>query len=230
MEIAMRYPNISRGVFALRLNRFAARVEINGTERLCHVKNTGRLGELLIAGNTVYCVHAGSPDRKTEWDIVAAEKDGTLFNIDSQAPNLVFAEFAKAGRFNGTWDDVRSEQRYGNSRFDFMLTRGVCCHYVEIKGVTLERNGTLFFPDAPTIRGVKHLRELVRARESGFGASVCFVVQMRGAKAFSPNDDTQPEFGKALRAARDAGVGIYAYDCDVFPDSLAIRSEVKVVL
>ena len=238
----MKYPNIRAGTFLARPNRFVAQVEVEGNLQVCHVKNTGRCRELLVPGCRVYLVDSHNPVRKTRFDLVAVEKEGPagplLINMDSQAPNRVFGEWAAAGGLGFVPTLLRPEMTYGNSRIDyyweflnggektFDSTRG----FVEVKGVTLEEDGVVRFPDAPTLRGVKHLEELVRARRAGYEAAVCFVIQMEDVIRFQPNDRTHPAFGQALRAAAAAGVEVLALDCRVAPDRLELNRPVPVEL
>lgn len=241
----MRYDHISRGTFLARPNRFIAHVALEGQEKtgdfvICHVKNTGRCRELLIPGTTVYLEKSGNPTRKTAYDLIAVEKgsaeggSGTLINMDAQAPNQVFAQWARSGAFRSGLTLLQGEKTWGNSRFDFYyeysengeIHRG----FVEVKGVTLERDGAVYFPDAPTERGVKHLEELMACRAAGYEAAVCFVIQMEKADFFSPNDLTHPAFGDALRRAQAAGVEILAHTCHVTPDSLTMAEAVEVRL
>ena len=224
----MRYDNIVRGRFLSRPNRFIALVDIDGAETVCHVKNTGRCRELLVPGAEVYLVPGTAPGRKTPYDLVAVDKSGVLINMDAQAPNRVFAEFART--FDPQALAVRPEFRFGDSRLDFCLTRPDGLHLVEVKGVTLESGGHARFPDAPTERGVKHIRELMRAVEQGHRATAFFVVQMAQVTDFAPNDDTHPAFGAALRQAIAAGVQVVAYACRVTPDTMSIDRPVPVIL
>ena len=227
----MQYLNICSARFLARPNRFVARVEREGTEETVHVKNTGRCRELLVPGATVYLTRGDNLHRKTQYDLVAVEKGPLLVNLDSQAPNRAFAEWARAGRFRPELTLLRPETTWGNSRFDFYWEgTGGRRGFVEVKGVTLEEGGHARFPDAPTLRGVKHLEELARCREQGYEAAVCFVLQMGGMVDFAPNDATHPAFGDALRRAAGAGVRVLAVECDVTPDTLAIRGPVPVRL
>lgn len=223
----MQYRNIVAGTFLNRPNRFLAEVSIQGQTVICHVKNTGRCRELLIQGASVYLEDfgAGPLPRKTRYDLIAVEKGERLINMDAQAPNQVFWEWTQ--QQEGYW---RPEVKWGNSRFDFAWEDGARKGFVEVKGVTLEENGTALFPDAPTQRGVKHLRELIRAREEGLEAGVCFIIQMEQVTRFCPNDQTHPEFGAALRDAAKAGVQISAHCCRVTPNTICMEEEVPVVL
>lgn len=228
----MTYENIIAGRFLARPNRFIAHVEVGGVQVVAHVKNTGRCRELLVPNAAVYLQdwgeeHAG---RKTRYDLIAVDKGGLLINMDSQAPNRVFAEWAKAGGFVSGLTALKPEAKWGNSRFDFYWEAGARRGFTEVKGVTLEQDGHVRFPDAPTARGVKHLEELMLAMGEGFEAAVCFVIQMEGMKLFSPNDDTHPQFGDALRRAAAAGVRVLAMECAVTPDTLEIVRPVPVCL
>ena len=224
----MQYGQVREGRFLSRPNRFIAHVAIDGAETVVHVKNTGRCRELLVPGATVYVERSANPQRKTAYDLIAVEKGGRLINMDAQAPNRVFREFA--GVFDPTAEAVHPEFTYGQSRLDFCLTTPAGLHLVEVKGVTLEEGGHTRFPDAPTERGIKHLRELERAVAEGHRATVFFVIQMADVLDFAPNDVTHPAFGEALRHAAAAGVEVAAYDCAVTADTLSIRHVVPVVL
>lgn len=227
----MEYAAIRKAEFVARPNRFVAQVLLDGVPETVHVKNTGRCRELLTPGAAVYLAQGDNPNRKTRYDLVAVEKGSLLVNMDSQAPNKVFAEWAGAGQFRPGLMLLRPETFWGNSRFDFYWEaadgrKG----FVEVKGVTLEEDGHARFPDAPTLRGVKHLEELVLCREQGYEATVCFVLQMGGMKDFAPNDATHPAFGAVLRRAAAQGVQVLAVDCTVTPGSLQMARPVPVRL
>ena len=226
----MVYENILKGKFLARPNRFIAHVEVNGRTEICHVKNTGRCRELLVPGAVVYLERAGNPMRKTQYDLIAVRKGDLLINMDAQAPNKAFGEWAAAGGFLPEVTAIRPEFTWGDSRFDFRLEDGQGPIFVEVKGVTLEEAGEVRFPDAPTQRGAKHLRGLLRAVEQGYRAAVCFVIQMKGPTVFRPNDRTDPAFGQALRQAAAGGVQVLAVDCLAEPDSLVIDGLVPVDL
>ena len=224
----MKYEKIQQGTFIERPNRFIAHVEIEGTDTVVHVKNTGRCRELLVPGAPVYLERSANPARKTAYDLIAVKKGERLVNMDAQAPNRVFAEFAR--RYDPTAIAVHSEVVYGSSRLDFCLETVGGLHFVEVKGVTLEQDGHVTFPDAPTERGVKHLQELQRAVREGHRATVFFVIQMSDVTDFAPNDENHAAFGAELRRAAQNGVSVAAYDCTVEPDRLEIRKPVKVIL
>ena len=225
----MNYSNMVPGTFRARPNRFIAHIDIDGREQVCHVKNTGRCRELLTPGADVYCQESGNPARKTKYDLIAVRKGSRLINMDSQAPNAAAKEWLLRGGL-GQIEDLKPEFKHGDSRFDFsFLKEGKRC-FLEVKGVTLETDGVCAFPDAPTDRGVKHLRGLTRAVEEGFGGYVLFVIQMEDVKYLHPNDVTDPAFGSALREAAAAGVEVLAMDCAVTPDSMVIRKHVDVRL
>lgn len=226
----MQYQKILPGIFLSRPNRFVARVEVDGAEAVCHVKNTGRCRELLVPGARIYLEECRKPGRKTDFDLIAVEKGSRLINMDAQAPNQVFGEWARAGAFIPGLTLLRPETTFSASRFDFYWEAPGRRGFVEVKGVTLEEDGVVRFPDAPTLRGVKHLEELIRARQAGYEAAVCFVVQMEDVIRFEPNDRTHPAFGQALRAAAAAGVEVLALDCRAAPDRLELNRPVPVML
>ena len=226
----MKYSKITEGRFISRANRFVATVEINGVPTTVHVKNTGRCRELLVPGATVYLTVSDNPARKTKHDLIAVNKNGLLINMDSQVPNDVAAEWLPESGLFSPGAMIRREVTCGKSRFDFMIREGDKTSYLEVKGVTLETDGIARFPDAPTERGAKHLRELTALAEQGFGTYVLFVIQMKGIRELRPNDAMDPAFGAALREAAAAGVVIRAVDCIVSPESLVADREVKVVL
>ena len=226
----MQYRSVISGRFLARPNRFIAKVDINGQIETVHVKNTGRCRELLVPGVEVFLEKGNNPNRKTAYDLIAVRKGERLINMDSQAPNKVFREWAAEGHFLPEVLGIHGEYSYGESRLDFCLETSAGLHFVEVKGVTLEEDGAARFPDAPTERGIKHIRELQRAVEEGHSATLFFVVQMADVASVAPNDETHPAFGAALREAAAAGVQVRAYDCDVTADRLTIRREVPVIL
>ena len=215
----MKYDNIVRGIFINRPNRFIAQVEVEGRQEMVHVKNTGRCRELLLPGSEVWLTAPGTPGRKTKYDLVAVRKDtGVLFNIDSQAPNRVVKEWLAARNY----DRIVPEYTYGDSRIDFYMEGEGLRFLMEVKGCTLEIHGMGYFPDAPTERGIKHLRELARAAGEGYQAILAFVIQMEGVREVRPNVATHPAFGRALEEAKDAGVRVLFLPCHVEPDVLEI--------
>ncbi len=226
----MKYKHIVQGEFLERPNRFIAYVNIDGKKETVHVKNTGRCKELLIPGAEVYLEKSDNPDRKTRYDLIGVKKGEMLVNMDSQAPNKVVEEWLKAGGLFPDVVTVRPETVYGNSRFDFYIETSSERIFMEVKGVTLEEKGVVRFPDAPSERAVKHVEELVKAREDGYQVYVLFVIQMEEAEYFTPNEDTHPEFAAALCEAAVKGVQVLAYNCLVTPDSLALNRPVPVHL
>ena len=224
----MRYQTVVPGRFLSRPNRFVAQVETEEGLQTVHVKNTGRCRELLVPGAVVYLEENNSPSRKTAWDLIAVQKGNLLINMDAQAPNKVFTEWLSPRLPEGAV--LHREYAYGASRLDFCVESAQGLFLIEVKGVTLEEGGAARFPDAPTERGVKHIRELQGAAEGGLGAALFFVVQMEGMRSVAPNDETHPAFGAALREAAAHGVRVCAYDCAVTPESLNLRQEVPVLL
>ena len=231
----MRYAKVVEATFIARPNRFIAEVELNGVREIVHVKNTGRCRELLISGCRVYLSESDVATRKTKYDLVAVEKrreDGSAFliNMDSQVVNDVADEWLRRGELFSPHAVIRREVTYGASRFDFYVEDGDRKAFLEVKGVTLESSGVASFPDAPTERGVKHLRELISCVENGMEAYVLFVIQMKGISHFRPNDATHALFGQMLREAQRRGVAVLAYDCVVSPDCVFIDRPVPVDL
>ena len=225
----MRYENMVRGNCLARPNRFIAHIEIDRQAEICHVKNTGRCRELLTPGATVWCQKSSNPTRKTKYDLITVRKGERLINMDSQAPNQAAKEWLLAGGL-GEISELKPEYTHGDSRFDFsFLLDGKRC-FLEVKGVTLENDGVCAFPDAPTERGVKHLKGLTRAAQEGYGAFVLFVIQMADVKYLHPNDATDPAFGAALREAAENGVAVLAMDCAVTESEMNIRLPILVKL
>ena len=225
----MHYANLIPGIFRARPNRFIAHVEIGGREEIVHVKNTGRCRELLPPGAQVWCQESDNPARKTRFDLITVQKGHRLINMDSQAPNAAAKEWLLSGGL-GEISDLRPETFYQDSRFDFSFEKDGRKCFLEVKGVTLENDGVCAFPDAPTERGAKHLRELEQAVQEGFGGYVLFVIQMADVKYLHPNDATDPAFGAALRQAAANGVQVMAVDCHITVDTMTIRQPVPVLL
>lgn len=229
----MKYRHIRTAEFIERPNRFIAKVMIDGHIETVHVKNTGRCSEILRKGAKVYLEESENPMRKTRYDLVSVVKkrnDGSLFliNIDSQIPNNAVDEWLRKGELFGSDALIRREYTYGSSRFDFIIEEKEKTSFLEVKGVTLEYDGIAFFPDAPTERGVKHIRELIKARMDGYGAYIMFVIQMKGIHEFRPNESTHKAFAEALREAERSGVRLLAYDCIVTPESLRVDKPIKI--
>lgn len=226
----MIYDRMVEGTFLRRPNRFIAHVEIDGKEEVVHVKNTGRCAELLQQGTKVFLQPSANPERKTGWDLIGVEKGQRLVNMDSQIPNAVVKEWLEKGNLFHNIIRIKPETTYGGSRFDlYVEADGKKC-FIEVKGVTLEEDGVVRFPDAPSERAVKHVNELAEAVKAGYEAYVFFVIQMSDVRYFTPNMDTHPAFGEALRKAAAAGVQVMAYDCRVTKNSIELRQEVPVVL
>ena len=216
----MKYSNITRGTFLDRPNRFIAHVELDGRRETVHVKNTGRCRELLLPGAEVWLTAPGTEGRKTKYDLVTVRKEnGLLVNIDSQAPNVVVREWMERQQY----DVIVPEYTYGDSRIDFYMERGTERTLMEVKGCTLEIDGIGYFPDAPTERGVKHLRELAKAVKDGYRAAIAFAIQMDGITEVRPNIQTHAEVGTAMQEAREAGVEILFLSCHVEPDGLMVK-------
>ena len=225
----MKYANMVSGSFLARPNRFIAHIEINGQVEICHVKNTGRCRELLIPGVQVWCQKSDNPARKTQYDLIAVQKGNRLINMDSQAPNAAAKEWLLAGGL-GKIENLKPESFHGSSRFDFSFTKNGTPCLLEVKGVTLEDDGFCAFPDAPTERGTRHLHHLAQAAKADYHCFVLFVIQMTDVAYLRPNDDTDPDFGAALREAAAAGVTVLAMDCHVTAESMTIQKPVPVVL
>ena len=226
----MKYQNIKKAKFISRPNRFIANIEIDGKIQIAHVKNTGRCRELLVPGAEIYVQEFDSDTRKTKFDLITVKKGTRLINMDSQIPNHVFREWVESGNFTDGVTLIRPETFFGDSRFDFYIEADDRKIFVEVKGVTLEENGIVRFPDAPTDRGVKHLRELMGAIDAGYEAQVVFIVQMDDVSHFEPNDMTHPEFGQVLREAVKKGVSVTALYCKITPDSIEAVGEVEIRL
>lgn len=218
-EHPVKYREIVEGIFIDRPNRFIAHVDIEGVVNTVHIKNTGRCKELLIPKTPVRLEVSDNPNRKTLYDLVAVyKKNFGWINMDSQAPNKVVKEWLETKDY----DYIKPEYKYGDSRIDFYMRKGNQEYLMEVKGCTLEIDGIGYFPDAPTTRGVKHLRELIKAKRAGYECAVAFVIQMEGINEVRPNIDTHPEFGVALQEAKEAGVKILYLTCKVGRDTLEI--------
>lgn len=229
----MKYEHIVEGRFIERPNRFIAYVDIDGKRKKVHVKNTGRCRELLQDNAQVFLSYSDNEARSTAYDLVAVKKGDRMVNMDSQAPNVAVKEWLCVGENHPVFGNitlVKQETTYQNSRFDFYVECDDRKIFIEVKGVTLENDGEVRFPDAPSERAVKHVEELIKARQEGYEAYVLFVIQMKNIKYFMPNDKTDPKFAKVLWEARKQGVNILAYDCKVTKDSMEICEPVPVYL
>ena len=226
----MEYEALRDGIFLRRPNRFVAHVMIDGTEQICHVKNTGRLRELLVPGARVRCQHHDNPGRKTQWSLILVERAGQWVCIDSQMPNALARQWLEDGGLGERPEWIRPEYSFGDSRIDLAFSLAGRSALMEVKGVTLLQDGVARFPDAPTQRGIRHLRELGRAAREGMAAYVLFVIQMQGARCFAPNRANGPEFAEALRQAAADGVQVLAVDCAVTERGITVAGRVPVEL
>ncbi len=229
----MEYKNITEGRFLSRPNRFTAVCEIDGRETTVHVKNTGRCRELLVPGAKVFLEKSGSPARKTPCSLVAVMKGNRLINMDSQAPNAAVLEGLKSGAVDlglGKITRIKPETVYGSSRFDFYAETASDKIFIEVKGVTLEKDNAAMFPDAPTERGVKHVKELIKAVSEGYKAFIIFVIQMKNPSFFTPNRETHEEFAEAVRLSAEKGVSVLAYDCLVRENGMEIDDKIRIIL
>lgn len=225
----MKYERMEKGRFIERPNRFIAYVEIAGKKETVHVKNTGRCAELLKPGAEVFLQKSDNPERKTQWDLIGVKKGKRMINMDSQIPNKVVEEWIRKGNLFPNATLIKPEKTYKQSRFDLYVEEGERKIFIEVKGVTLEMDGIVKFPDAPTERGVKHIHELCEAVQEGYEAYIFFVIQMKGVRYFTPNMITHAAFGEALYQAQEKGVHVLAYDCKVSKDSIEMGKEVPVV-
>lgn len=226
----MKYENTMPAVFMDRPNRFIAHVQLGDCAETVHVKNTGRCKELLVPGAEVILERSSNPSRKTKYDIICVNKAGRLINMDSQIPNRAAEEWLKSGGLFPEEIEVFREKTYGNSRFDLYVESKQRKAFIEVKGVTLEQDNVARFPDAPTLRGIKHMEELIRCQQDGYEAYLLFVIQMKGIVRFEPNWETHREFGETLVRAANAGVHILARDCAVTENSIELRDAVPVCL
>lgn len=227
----MKYEKVVKANFAIRINRFTAKVVINGIEETVHIKNTGRCKELFTPGAVVYLNYKNTEKRKTKYDLIAVEKNSNkVVNVDSQIPNDLIADWIKSSGLFSENAKIKREVFFQNSRFDLYIEDGERRAFIEVKGVTLEENGVALFPDAPTERGLKHLSELMNAIDNGYEAYVIFVIQLKDVTSFSPNIKTHKAFADMLSAAKKHGVKILALDCIVTPDNIEVDKSVEVVL
>lgn len=229
----MKYKNVKKAIFIERPNRFIAYAKLDDEIVKCHVKNTGRCKELLISNETEVFLedHGENTNRKTRYSLIKVNKNGRLINMDSQAPNQVAYEWLSSKALYENITCLKREQKYGNSRFDIYYERGDDIKgFMEVKGVTLEEDNVARFPDAPTERGIKHIYELIEAKKAGYEADILFVIQMKNIEHFEPNYRTHPEFGEALKVAKEAGVNIMAIDCYVTEDEVIAGDLVRVCL
>lgn len=229
------YKKIVSGKFIARPNRFIAQVEVEGKCETVHVKNTGRCKELLLPGVEVFLDKSDNPERKTLYDLVAVKKlrpgkEPLLINMDSQIPNKAALEWLPVSGLFSPQAKFKREVTFGKSRFDIFAEDFDRKAFIEVKGVTLEKDNIAMFPDAPTERGVKHVNELIECIKEGFEAYILFVVQMKDVHTFKPHDAMHREFGDALRQAAACGVKVLAMDCLVNPNSIKIDKPIKISL
>ena len=229
----MKYNNIKQAKFINRKNRFIAEIEINGEKELCHVKNTGRCKELLIKGVDIFVEENNNPNRKTKYSLISVKKGDLLINMDSHIPNYVAVEGIKNKVIKDFLDIcyIKQEVKYKNSRFDIYFERETGEKgFIEIKGVTLEENGIVKFPDAPSQRAIKHINELIEAKKEGYDVYILFVIQLKNVIHFEPNKETHFQFYETLKKAKDNGVSILAYDCFVSSYEILLKDKVKVII
>lgn len=228
----MIYNNIVEGIFLNRPNRFIANVLIDGKREIAHVKNTGRCREILIEGTKIYLEKSNNTNRKTKYSVISALKGDTLINIDSQAPNVVVYESICNNTIHNFGDVtlLKKEVNYNNSRFDLYFETNKNRGFIEIKGVTLELDGLSMFPDAPTTRGTKHVKEMIRASEEGYIGFIFFLIQIDGIHKFTPNKIMDKNFLDALLKADKSGVKIVAYNSKVKPTEITIGKQVQVII
>lgn len=226
----MIYNNIKPAKFLFRPNRFIAEIEIEGKHEIAHVKNTGRCKELLIAGADIFVQEFDTALRKTKYDLISVYKGDRLINMDSQVPNKAFAEYAAQGRFLSNLSCIKGEVTYKSSRFDFYAETDSHKIFIEVKGVTLEKDNICMFPDAPTQRGIKHITELIDAAKNGYDAYIVFVVQMDNVTHFTPNYETHKEFGQMLKSAKANNVKLLAITSTITADSIVLKNEIPIIL
>jgi sugar fermentation stimulation protein A len=228
----MELPQTVEGRFVRRDNRFRITTEVNGREVAAHLPNSGRLGELLVPGRPCYLVPRAAAHRRTDFDVLLVAYAGVLVSVDARLPNPLFAEAVAAGRLAPFAEvtGVEAEVTHGESRLDFRLTGETGSCWVETKSVTLVEEGVARFPDAPTKRGQRHLRELQHLVEAGQRAAAVFVIQRPDADAFTPHAGADPDFARLLREARDAGVALHAFRCAVSREAIDIVAPVPVAL
>lgn len=227
----MDYQNIVKGTFIERINRFIAEVKIDGVIEKVHVKNTGRCKELFIEGQAVFLEKSNNPNRKTGYSLISIYKGNMLINIDSQVPNKVIYDAVMNNEIEGleNLDILKREYTYGNSRFDLYFKRKNGSEgFIEVKGCTLERDGYATFPDAPTIRGTKHVRELTQALHKGYESYIVFLIQLKPVSYFTPNHVMDPDFSDSLKIAYESGVNVLAFDAKITDTSITLGSPCPV--
>lgn len=227
----MKYKNpIISGVFLKRINRFVAEVEIAGKKELVHVRNTGRCKEIFLPNSKIFLEEGTGEKRKTKYSLISVYKEDRLINVDSQIVNYVFEEAVQKNQIDFLMDcDLfKREKTYKNSRFDFYYEKGSKKGFIELKGVTLERENDTLFPDAPTTRGQKHLKELIKGVKEGYENYIIFLIQMEDTKIFRPNKETDPAFTETLKEAIEQGVSVLAFDSIISKTSITLNKAIKV--
>ena len=228
----MKLEGLVRGQFVERLNRFAAKVVVNGESCLCHVPNSGRMQELLHAGAEVLLLPAkAGSERKTAYTLVTVRYQGRWVMIHAHWTNDIAEEGLRQGLFPGFEGaaDIRREVVHGGSRFDLGFRMADRLWLGEVKCVTLVEDGLALFPDAPTLRGAKHMEHLKGALEAGYGAVVFFIIQREDAKAFCPNRAMDFHFDEAFRRLLEAGGLAGAYGCRVTERSVSVFHNVPIL-
>ncbi len=222
-----------KGVFLERLNRFVAKVKVKEEEHLAHIPDPGRMKELLVPSVEVLLRKVSlNKKRKTNWDLLGVYTPTCLVSVDSRLPNDLIAEALMNSKLKefSIYQHILREYTYGSSRFDFLLRTNDQKCLLEVKSCTLVKNGHAYFPDAPTLRGRRHLLELIQAKNEGYRACVIFVIQREDASVFSPADEIDPDFGEALRLAVSEGVEIFAYRCEVTETSVKLKEQINIIL
>lgn len=228
--INMKYENIKPAIFLKRINRFIAEILIDNKLELCHVKNTGRCQELLLPNSKIFVQYNNSSKRKTKYSLISVYKNQNLINMDSQIPNYVVAEALSNNVITEISDisNIKTEVKFNNSRFDIYFEQNDKKCFMEVKGVTLENNGISMFPDAPSLRAIKHINELIYSIKYGYLPYIFFLVQMDFVNQFTPNFNTHPEFCNCLKFAKQKGLNILAYNSNVYPNEITIKNKVFV--
>lgn len=229
----MKYEKIVNAIFINRPNRFVANVLIDGIEESVHIRNTGRCKELLFSGAKVILEDCSDNiNRKTKYSLIAVWKGNMLVNMDSQVPNAAVFQALKENKIEGFKDlkHIKREVQFGNSRFDIYFESEYEKGFIEVKGVTLEDNNIARFPDAPTIRGTKHVLEMIEVVKQGYRGIIFFLIQMKGPKTFKPNWEMDKTFSDAIKLASESGVEIIVYDSIVNSKEIIVDKIVDKII